>query len=212
MRLSTYITDVRLLLHDLNGQFWSNAELTSYINKARNRVAQDTKCLRQIISGYALTAGQEQYQISALPVNYATRVIDVMSIDLYWGNARNPLSYMAWTVFSARLRFWQNYLQQPIAFTRMGALSVYFGPVPDQAYLTDWIVAVNPVPLTDDTLDEIPVPFEVPVPYYAAYLAKFKEQAMGEAKIFEGEYRKNLMNIARSFSTRVIPNPQSAGA
>jgi hypothetical protein len=211
--LTNYITQVRRLLHDPNGALWSDSELTDYINDGRNRVCQDTKCLRQVTS-VTLTAGVEQYTITTLAdsAGLAPRIVDVMGIDLYWGSTRYSLSYAAWTVFNANLRYWQNMQQRPIAFTRMGGLQVFFGPVPDQAYLTDWTVAINPNPLvTDATVEEIPVPFTESIRYWAAYQAKFKEQAMGEANIFENEYRKRLLMNQRSFMTRVIPDPYMTG-
>jgi len=58
--LSDYILEVQRLLHDANGNYWSVAELTSYINDARNRVVGDTGCnriLQQIyLTQYATTA------------------------------------------------------------------------------------------------------------------------------------------------------------
>jgi hypothetical protein len=46
--LSSYITEVQRLLHDANAVFWSTAELTDYINSARERVVRDTGCLRTL--------------------------------------------------------------------------------------------------------------------------------------------------------------------
>jgi hypothetical protein len=46
--LSGYITEVRRLLHDANGNFYSDTQLTDYINSARERVVRDTGCLRTI--------------------------------------------------------------------------------------------------------------------------------------------------------------------
>jgi hypothetical protein len=46
--LNSYITECRRLLHDANGNFWSNDELTDYINDARERVVRDTGCLRTL--------------------------------------------------------------------------------------------------------------------------------------------------------------------
>ena len=48
--LNSYITEVRRLLHDANANFWTNPELTDYINDARNRVAADTSCSRSLAS------------------------------------------------------------------------------------------------------------------------------------------------------------------
>ena len=50
--LSSYITEVRRLLHDANGVFWSDSELTDYINSALERVVRDTGCLRTLLTAY----------------------------------------------------------------------------------------------------------------------------------------------------------------
>jgi hypothetical protein len=209
--LTNYIKQVRRLLHDPNASFWSDADLTDYINDGRNRVAQDTKCLRQILSNIALVAGQEQYIIATIAA-IGPQIVDVMGINVYWGSTRYALDYLPWTIFDAQLRYWQNLQQRPIAYTRMGALTVYFGPTPDQAYNSDWIVAINPPPLVNDaTVEAIPAPFTESVQFWAAYMAKFQEQAMGEANIFMSEYTKRLGMNQRSFMTRVIPQPYNAG-
>ena len=48
--LSSYITSCRRLLHDAQANFWSDQELTDYINEARNRVSVDTGCTRSLQS------------------------------------------------------------------------------------------------------------------------------------------------------------------
>ena len=50
--LSQYITQCRRLLHDANGNFYTDQELTDYINGARERVARDTGCLRTLQVSY----------------------------------------------------------------------------------------------------------------------------------------------------------------
>jgi hypothetical protein len=208
--LNTYITQCRRLLHDANGSFWPDTELTDYINEARNRVAQDTKCLRQLATGLVLGTGVETFSPNTFVVPFAGRVIDVMGITIYISNTRVKLQYYAFTKFDAMLRYWQNYQQWPIAYSRVGANVVYVGPVPNQNYTSDWDVAVNPAPLVSDaTVEEIPPPFLDPVKYWACYLAKFKEQSLGECQIYQGEYLKVAKMCSRSFQTRVIPNPYS---
>ncbi len=44
--LQDYLTQTRRLLHDASSQFWSDSELTDYINEARNKVVADTGCVR----------------------------------------------------------------------------------------------------------------------------------------------------------------------
>jgi len=208
--LNTYLTQVTQLLHDPNNQYWSQQQLTSYINTARNRVAQDTGCLRQLMTGYALTAGVEQYQIAALPI---ANIIDVMGVQLYYSvTNRQSLMYFPWTQFDARYRAWTGLTNRPEAFSRMGGLTVFFGPVPDQAYLTDWVVTINPnILVTDATVEQIPVPFTDCVQWFAAYLAKFQEQAMQEASFFENEYLKWIRRVQVAFMRRVIVDPYDAG-
>ncbi len=209
--LSTYTTQVQRLLHDTSTNFWPKAELTDYINEARNRVAQDTKCLRQLVTTVTLPVNQEVYNpLTFLPAAIGPLVIDVMGITVYWGNTRRKLRYYAFTEFDPQYRYWNQLQTIPEAYSRVSPTILYIGPIPDQAYVSDWEVAVNPVPLVDDTtVDQIPVPFTEPVKYYAAYLAKWKEQSIGETQIFLKEYARNLQWVARSWMTRLVPNPYS---
>jgi hypothetical protein len=214
--LSTYITQVRRLLHDPNGQYWTDGELTDYINESRNRICKDSRCLRQqLVNLVTLTAGVEQYLISALPLasvgltNYV--VIDVMGINVLWGGTRIKLAQLGWDRFDRQFRYWNNMQSRPVCFSRMGSLSIYIGPLPDQSYQSDWDIALTPPALvTDATAEPIPDPFTTPVKYYAAYLAKFKEQAMGEADIFKKMYVTQAKTEMVSFMGRYIPNPYAA--
>ena len=206
MNLGDYITDTRRLLHDATGQYWSDAELTDYINQGRNRVAQDTKCLRKLATGVTLTANVENYPVSALP--NGSRVVDIMGVSVYWGNTRIKLQYKPWTQFDAEFRYWQNMQSRPIAYSRLGSLEVYVGPKPDQNYQSDWDIAYTPVALvSNNTVEEIPDLFTSPVKFFAAYLAKFKEQSYGESEMFRQRYTENVMQIARAYMTRVVPDP-----
>lgn len=207
-QLSTYLTQVRQLLHDPNGQMWPDAELTGYINLARRRVAQDTYCLRQLDTGITLTAGQERYVVNSIvSPTFQGRVCGVIGIDLYWGNTRYPMWYAPWTRFSMQMRFWTQMRQRPTVFTRQGALTVYVGYTPDQNYVTDWDLAVTPLDLVNDsTVEELVPPFVDIVQWWGAHLAKYKEQAMGEAEIFETKYKKELLNANRSFQL-FVSNP-----
>lgn len=46
MLLATYLSDLQLMLNDPNGQFYSTAALTNYINRARKYVAGRSQCCR----------------------------------------------------------------------------------------------------------------------------------------------------------------------
>ena len=278
--LSSYITEVQRLLHDANSVFWSTAELTDYINDARERVVRDTGCLRtiqstytplsstgstavawadgtvlsagdfvfsgifiyQVITGGTLGAtvppypsGNQAYPptstftvadstgmvfqydspcevigFSALPQGLQT--LDVLNLNLYWGNSRIPLRYLPWSNFNSQLRYWQNYVGRPVCFSIYGQQQIYIGPVPDQSYAIDLDTVILPTALTlsnPDATDPINDPYTTPVAFYAAYKAKYKEQSYGEAELYKQEYTKHVQAVLNSVYTRRIPDPYS---
>lgn len=301
--LSTYITEVRRLLHDANGNFYSDQQLTDNINSARERTVRDTGCLREIVvaqtpcmvaptatingvtpayptawtANTAYAAGDfifnniYIYQVTtagttsdtAPPYPQATQnnynnyppsteflngtcgltyvgncenisyaaltylmgnsplspstdatVLDIVNINLYWGNSRVPMDYLAWTDFNTRLRFWQNYIGRPLAYSVYGQQQIFLGPVPDQIYQIEVDCVVLPLPLTlanSGTTDNINDPYSSAVKFYAAYLAKFYEQSYGESEIYKQEYAKQVNSILNSVFTRRIPSPYSSG-
>lgn len=205
--LSTYITQVRRLLHDVNANFWTDPELTDYINEARNRLVRDTGCLRKIQTS-TVVLNQEVYNLSDLPQGDLN--MDILNINLYWGNTRLPLRYLPWTQFNAQMRFWQNYIGQPVAYSMYGPGKFYVGPVPDQTYTVEIDTVIQPVTLVNGTdIDEIPNPWTGPVQFYAAYLAKFKEQSYGEAELFKNQYISQAQSVLATTYTRRIPDPYS---
>ena len=300
--LNSYITDVRYLLHDANANFYSDSQLTGYINSARERVVRDTGALREIIvtqtpcqiaptstiggvspsnpiawaasTAYTLnqfvfsnifiyqvtqagtsgttappypanqTNNYSNYPPSAQFLNgsvgltyvgncenisYAaltnlvgtsplapstgTTVLDVLNINLYWGNTRVPLDYLSWSDFNVRLRFWQNYIGRPLAFSIYGQGQIYLGPVPDQVYQVEIDCVVLPTDLTltnSGVTDTITDPYTTTVKFYAAYLAKYYEQSFGEAEIYNQEYKKQIGSVLSSVFTRRIPSPYSS--
>ena len=275
--LQGYITQVRRLLHDANGNFYSDQQLTDYINAARERVVRDTGCLRtiqitqvpttpvaggknpyfwsaggiaatgdfvvynifiyKVLNGGTFDANAPQYPSGPNPyppstpflngtvtlqyagpseiINYAclpqgVNTLDILNINLYWGNTRIPMRYLAWTDFNAQLRFWQNYIGRPIAFSVFGQGQIYISPVPDQVYTVELDTVILPTPLVNlaDT-DNIVDPYNTSVQYYAAYTAKYFEQSYGEAEIYKQQYDKHTQAVLVSTYTRRMPNPYS---
>jgi hypothetical protein len=287
--LSTYITEVRRLLHDATGNFYTDSQLTDYINSARDRVVRDTGCLRTIqivqtpskvpassalnsvtpanptawaastsyttsqfifsnIFIYQVTTAgtsgttpppypqSQQNNITNYPpsteffngtagltyvgncenIYYAAmpsgdRTLDIININLYWGNTRVPLDYLAWSDFNVRLRFWQNYIGRPLAFSNYGQSNIYIGPIPDEAYQLEIDTVILPLPLvTSNEEDTIKDPYTSSIKFYAAYLAKYYEQSYGEAEIYKQEYNKQTASVLTSVFTRRIPTPYSS--
>jgi hypothetical protein len=192
--LATYLTYTQRLLSDPNNQYWSVAELTDDINQARVRVCGDTKCLRQVITGIALTAAQEQYQIASTvstgtPANLGLYALEVVGVTIYWGTLRVKCQNRSFTEQDAKLRIFQNYQTRPGSLAMMGGVYVYLNPVPDQAYVSDWDVVFAPLPLTSTAQAEtIPVVFQPLVPFFAAHLAKYGEQSLSESDIYYKKY------------------------
>lgn len=150
---------------------------------------------------------------SPLSPSSGNTVLDVLNINLYWGNTRVPLNYLSWTDFNSRLRFWQNYIGRPLAFSIYGQQNIYLGPVPDQIYQIEVDCVVLPLELTlvsPNTTDTINDPYNTCVKFYAAYLAKYYEQSFGEAEIYKQEYNKHIAAVLNSVFTRRIPTPYSS--
>jgi len=300
--LSTYITQVRRLLHDANGNFYTDQQLTDYINSGRERTVRDTGALREIVvtqtpcqvppsatingasptnpvawaasTAYTLNqfvfsnifiyqvtqAGTSDTTAPPYPanntnnysnyppstqflngtvgltyvgncenINYAAltnlmgssplspssgnTVLDILNINLYWGNTRVPLDYLSWSDFNARLRFWQNYIGRPLAFSIYGQGQIYVGPVPDQIYQVEIDCVVLPTDLSlnsASTTDTITDPYNTCVQFYAAYLAKYYEQSYGEAEIYKQEYQKHITSVINTVYTRRVPSVYSS--
>lgn len=54
--LTSYLTTTRELLHDPNAQFFSDSDLTNYINIGRKRIAIRGQCVRILLSGGTITS------------------------------------------------------------------------------------------------------------------------------------------------------------
>ena len=160
-------------------------------------------------SGGNGTNAAAQAFLTGMPKGLLT--MDIININLYWGNTRIPLRYLPWTQFNAELRFWQNYVGRPIAYSMYGPNSFYLSPIPDQNYAIEVDTVVRPddlVALSDPEIN-IPQPWQDPVPYYAAHIAKYKEQSYGEAELFKNQYLSKVQNVLSSTFTRRMPDPYS---
>jgi hypothetical protein len=157
-----------------------------------------------------------QYSGPAEIIPYATiatgTTLDILNVNVYWGNSRIPLRYLPWSNFNAQLRYWQNYVGRPVCFSVYGQNTIYIGPVPDQAYVVEIDSTILPTALslnTPNVNDQIQDPYTTPVAFYAAYKAKYKEQSYGEAEIYKQEYAKQIQAVLNSVYTRRIPDPYS---
>lgn len=157
---------------------------------------------------YQYVAPCEVINFAALPSGLQT--LDILNVNIYWGNSRIPLRYLPWTQFNAQLRYYQNYIGRPIAFSIFGQSQIYVGPIPDQAYVAELDTVILPTALVNladtDTINE---PYDTVVQFYAAHLAKFYEQSFGEAEIYLQQYKQKTQSVLTSTFTRRIPDPYS---
>ena len=157
---------------------------------------------------YQYVAPCEVINFAALPSGLQT--LDILNVNIYWGNSRIPLRYLPWTQFNAQLRYYQNYIGRPIAFSIFGQSQIYVGPIPDQAYVAELDTVILPTAMVNladtDTINE---PYDTVVQFYAAHLAKFYEQSFGEAEIYLQQYKQKTQSVLTSTFTRRIPDPYS---
>jgi len=144
---------------------------------------------------------------SSAQVGYINaNTLDILSVTIIWGNFRIPLNYMPFTELTAKLRMWTTWQQRPAAFSVFGQQTLYVGPLPDMTYVSEMDSVILPNVLIDNTtVEQIAYPFTTPVPYYAARLAKIKEQSYAEAEMFFQMYKKRALDSLASTFTRRLP-------
>ena len=205
--LTSYLTTTRRLLRDAAADFWQDGELTDYINSARQRVVRDSGCKRMLQS-YTLPANTATVLYTALP--QAGRTIDIVNINVLWAtNNLPPLSRLPWTAFNTWIRQVPAQRRVPGFYSIYGGNTIYFGPVPDIDYALELDTVVLPVDLTSaaPTEADIPHPFIDPVPYYAAHLAQYNQQAYDKAEIMKQEYLRQVLSSLSASMTRSTTYP-----
>lgn len=203
MVLSEYLTRVRRLLNDAQGNYWTTPELKDYINEAREKTATDTACVRDRQIG-TLLQGVERYPFVSLLANGA-KTIDILGIQPIFGNTRYSLRYYDYTYFTAFYRPWTQYRQLPVAFAIYGPNILDVAPTPNVDYPgTEFDTAIIPDALiNDNTNDIIPEPYSDAVKYYAARLAKLRMQQYEEALAFDKLYTQRVNELNAMYPRRI---------
>jgi hypothetical protein len=137
----------------------------------------------------------------------AAETLDVLNITVLWGTMRITLDRMPFTAFQASVRAWQGFSQRPVWSCSYGQSSWYIGPIPDQNYVSEWDTVMTPTDLVNTT-DVSPViyPYTDVLPFYAAHIAKFKEQSHNESDTFLVLYQRKLQHAIRSAMRRTLPS------
>ena len=146
---------------------------------------------------------------TVLPGVVNVNTYDILTISIYWGSERYALLWQPFSSFSARLRMWLSsaYQQRPAMWAVYGHTQFFVGPPPDQSYPVELDTVILPTALTDYvTVDPIPAMMQTPIKFYAAYLAKFNNQAYGEAEMQLQAYKRRVAECESAY-TRRVPNP-----
>lgn len=201
--LSDYLAEVERYLHDSTNSYWSESDLTAYINKAVKQRDRDTG-MNRAITTFALTPGTNVYAIASV----SPTAFDVFSIILNYSNTRQLLPQLPYTQLTAYVQGINFYNQVSLAYAKYGAGSIYFAPAPDQAYSTEWdcLVASPDLVNAADT-DPLPAPWTDPVPFLACSFAKIQIQQYDEADRFKQLYRDRLDEVMANARSSVMPAP-----
>src|SRR3972149_1004843 len=167
--LQTHVNQVNRLLHDSQNVYWGLSDVPNekidYINQARRRVVADTACLRNLKT-VSLTLNTEKFAFPS--ISGSDGILDVLCIYVLSGNTRTPLGWRNFTDFTINWRPTTARKAKPAVFS-IYQQEVYFAPIPNQTYSSEWDVLYIPVDLTLVTNPEvIPQPYSDLVPYYAA--------------------------------------------
>lgn len=201
--LSDYLTDVERMLHDTTNSYWSENDLTAWINRAIKQRDRDTG-MNRAITTFTLTPGTNVYAIASV----SPTAFDVFSIILNYSNTRQLLAQLPYTQLTAYVQGINFYSQVSLAYAKYGAGSIYFAPAPDQAYSTEWdCLVASPDLVNASDADPLPAPWTDPVPFLACSFAKIQIQQYDEADRFKQLYRDRLDEVMANARSSMIAAP-----
>lgn len=177
-------TAVRDLLNESTPAFWTDAELTAYINDGQREVAQFTGCV-QNIDALATTGGTQT-------VSYTGN--DIANIEYKPGTGirrsliqSDPLKVGHLPMDGVAPQYW---------WISKGLFGI--DPVPDIAYNLD--VYINDVIAdfaTDATACALPMAFRPLLIWYACYRAYQQEQNYGAAGMYHQIYQSEMLYLVQ---------------
>lgn len=208
--LQDYLNDTMRLLHDATNRFWTQAELIDYINKARKLTVAETGCTRQLATVNVIVATNLADASYAFDngIVAGRRVIDVLDILLqYSSNTSFQLRYLPFSQM-ARTAVWQYQMVGTPQYYTVHNQTCMILQWPSQAYpnsIFDCIVEPVNLVNTTDIDNDIFFPFSECVGYYAAYLAKLKDQRREDAEYYFKDYQQRKMQaIGSQFTRRLV--------
>lgn len=212
--LQDYIDEVRRYLNDPSATYWSDSELTFYINKAIRQRDRDTGENRSRFA-FALTTATSVYQITTVAASgtmlaggASSTPYDVLAITVVWGNMRYPLAQIDFTTLSWQWQPYAGYNDVPQKFAKYGATSVVLGPPPNQPYPAEWDLLNSTTELASPSdTDALDYPWTDPVPFKACQFAKIQLQQFEEAEKYGQLYTVRLTEVQGGARGRALYDP-----
>lgn len=224
--LAQYIADTQNLLNDAGGQFFSQQTLTSYINRARRRIASASGCVRVLVRAHT-HANQEEYSfhewtalVQAQPG--VREILAVRSLAIAIGEgpgAWKPLwNRLPWTDFQARFRIWNQAwigtISYPGFYAQYGfgvSGSVYLAPIPSQEQPMELDASCMPFPLMSDNDPEcIQQPWSDAVCYFAAFMCLLQQQRAQDAAALLQLFQTDMPFCASVVAPTMVQAPYGA--
>jgi hypothetical protein len=224
--LAQYITDTQDMLNDTEGQFFRDAQLTRYINRARRRIAAASGCIRVMPAGTRTFGGQESYPFKMWNAAAQSMVPGIQSIlhcrsvavAIGVGGWKPMWRRIVWTDFQARFRIFNGTfigtISEPGWWAQFGSGpsgSIYLAPIPSQQCPMEVDLTCVPEPLlTDNDPEPIPYPWTDAVPYWSAVLCLLQQQRKEDATAMAQLFNAELPFCASVVCPNMIQNPYGA--
>jgi len=211
----------------MSGQFFKESTLTSYINRARRRIASASGCVRVTPKGTQTLPQQEEYKfhdwtalVQATPGVREILAVRSLAIALGPGDgAWKPLwNRLPWTDFQARFRIWNHAwvgtISYPGFYSQYGFgvnSSIFLAPIPSQQQPMEIDCSCMPFPLqTDEDPECIPYPWTDAVAYYAAFMALLQQQRSQDAAVLLQLFQAELPFAASVVAPAMVTSPYGA--
>lgn len=227
MLLSDYLTEVRTHLEEFPFSgvitsspsiFWSDVQLTSAINKARQRVSIETFCCRTFVTIPAVEA-QLVYKFSTLlaqmgqmnPPPPASSIVHLHNVTFNWATSFAPMMRRyGWSEFAALFLAYPTLQSQSAAWAMYDSQTFYiWPPAPGNSYSMNCDITYLPAPLVNASDPDTAIPEMFGwtlVPLLACKWALYYRRAYEESKEFLGLYMEERDTIVQNLPAWSVQN------
>jgi hypothetical protein len=216
--LNDHLTATRRLLRDASSTLYPQTDLIAFVNEARHARDLDTRLVRKVV-GFSLTAGVSTYALAAISAGTfllgeaACVAKDLLGVNVLTQGGvaggigfRYPLARRAYSWFSPYVSgSWTSY---PAWYQLYGPGTVVLGPIPAFAYVAEWdCIGIYPDLMDVTEVEPMPDPWNDPLPYMAASIAKSNAQRFDEATQFKQQYKTRLAEVRDGIRQIQVADP-----